>query len=78
MELETSEVENVTIKVEQMKGESQAFLLDAMRSMLVEVKRDNGRSECGSRGELRRGRTHCCRAESSRGKAYCCTRDDFS
>ena len=31
-----------------MIGRSQAFLLDAMRSMLVEVKRDNGRSESGS------------------------------
>ena len=30
------------------KGESQACLLDAIRSMLVEVKRDNSRSESGS------------------------------
>ena len=46
MELETSEVEKLRIEVQQMTGESQAFLLDAMmRSILSEVKRDNGRSE---------------------------------
>lgn len=48
MELESYEVETPRIGVQQMIGERQAFLLDAMRSMLVEVKRDNGRSESGS------------------------------
>ena len=47
-ELETSEVEKLRSEVKQMIRESQAFVLDAMRSMLVEVKRDNGRSEFGS------------------------------
>ena len=47
-ELETSEVKELRIEAQQMTGESQAFLLDAMRSVLVEVKRDNGRSESGS------------------------------
>ena len=67
-----------------MVGGSPAVLWDSMRSMLVEVKLDNSRSESGSAegsaavGESpRRGRTHCCRVESSRGRVYCCTRDDF-
>ena len=91
VELKTSEVETLRIGVQQTIAECQAFSLDAMRSMLVEIKRDKGRSESGSaegsaaavgqrcscRGKPRRGRTHCCRAESSRGRAYCCTRDDF-
>ena len=47
-ELETYEVEKLVTGVQQMIGESQAFLLDAMVIMLVEVKRDNGRSESGS------------------------------
>ena len=33
-----------------MIGDSQAFLLDAMRSMLVDIKTGNGRSESGSAG----------------------------
>ena len=92
VELETSRVRKLSIEVQQMTGESQAFFLDAMRSMLVEVKKDNGRSESGSaegsaaavgqrcscRGKPRRGRTHCCRAESSRGRACYCTRDNFA
>ena len=48
VELETSEVEKMIIGVRQMIGGSQAFLLGVMWSMLVEVKRDNGRSESGS------------------------------
>ena len=48
MVLETFEVEKLRIEVQPMIGESQAFLLDVMRSMLVEVKRDNGWSESGS------------------------------
>ena len=48
VELETSEVEKLRIEVHQITGESQAFLFYAMRSMLIEVKRDNGRSESGS------------------------------
>ena len=48
MELETSEVEKLRIEVKKIMGESQAFLLDATRSMLVEVKRDNGRLESGT------------------------------
>ena len=48
VELETSEVEKMIIGVQQMIGGSQAFLLGVMWSMLVEVKRDNGRSESGS------------------------------
>ena len=47
VELETSEVEKLRIVVQQMIGESQAFLLDAIKSMLVEVKRNTGRSESG-------------------------------
>ena len=47
VELETSEVEKLRIVVQQMIGESQAFLLDAIKSMLVEFKRDTGRSESG-------------------------------
>ena len=47
-ELETSEVEKLRSEVKQMIRESQAFVLDAMRSMLVEVKRDNGRSDSGT------------------------------
>ena len=47
-ELETSEMEKLRIEVQQMLGEGQAFSLDAMRSMLIEVKTDNGRSETGS------------------------------
>ena len=46
VELETVEVEKLRIVVQQLIGEG--VLLDAMRSMLVEVKRDNGRSEFGS------------------------------
>ena len=48
IELETSEVEKLRIEVHQMTGESQAVLLYTIRSMLVEVNRDNGRSESGS------------------------------
>ena len=48
VELETSEVEKMIIGVQQMIGGSQAFLSDAIRSMLVEVKRDNGQSASGS------------------------------
>ena len=48
VELETSEVKKLRIDVQQMTGESQEFLLDAMRNILVEVKRDNGRLESGS------------------------------
>ena len=48
MELETSEVEKLRIGVKQMVGGSPAFLWDSMRSMLVEVKLDNSRSESGS------------------------------
>ena len=48
VELETSDMEKLRIGVLQIIGESQAFLLDAMKSMLVEVKRDNGRSDSGT------------------------------
>ena len=48
VELKTSEVETLRIGVQQTIAECQAFSLDAMRSMLVEIKRDKGRSESGS------------------------------
>ena len=48
VERETFEVEKLRIRVQQMIGGSQAFLSDAIRSMLVEVKRDNGQSASGS------------------------------
>ena len=48
VEHETSEVQNLRTEVQLMIGDSQAFLLDAMRSMLVGFKRDNSRSESGS------------------------------
>ena len=47
-ERETSgEVQEVRREVQQMIGDSKAFLLDDMSSMLVEFKRDNGWSEYG-------------------------------
>ena len=48
VELETSAVEKPRIGVQQVMGESQRVLLDAMRSMLVKRRRDNDRSESGS------------------------------
>ena len=48
MDLETSEVEKLRIEFQQMVQLRQGFLLGVMRSMLVEIKRDNGRSESGS------------------------------
>ena len=47
VELVTSEVEKLRIVVQQMIGEARR-LLDAMRSMLIKFKRDNGRSKSGS------------------------------
>ena len=77
MELETSEVEKLRIEVQKIMGESQAFLLDATRSMLVEVKRDNGRLESGtSEGsaavwESPQGAGPTAVRQSNRGRAYC-------
>ena len=45
---DTSDVQQLRREVQQMIGDSQAFLLDTMRSMLVEFNKDNGQSESGS------------------------------
>ena len=84
VELEPFEVKKLRIELQPMTEESPGVFVgrheqhtgpgqEGQRPVVVRQRR--GQHCC--RGEPRRGRIHCYKAESRRCWAYCCTRDDF-